>query len=59
MIFEMTRDYAIIVPLRHDRYPHAHSDHHATYALDRMRHESLDALAVVSRADVHELQGVV
>jgi len=24
-----------------------------------MRHERLDALAVVSRADIHELQGVV
>jgi CIC family chloride channel protein len=43
----------------HDAYPHAHGDHHVTYALDRMRHERLDALAVVSRADIHELQGVV
>jgi CIC family chloride channel protein len=47
-----------LISLR-DRYPHAHSDHHVTYALDRMRHERLDALAVVSRADIHELQGVV
>jgi hypothetical protein len=30
-----------------------------TYALDRMRNEGLDTLAVVSRADVHELLGVV
>jgi CIC family chloride channel protein len=44
---------------RHDTYPHAHTDHQATYALDRMRHEGLDTLAVVSRADIHELQGVV
>jgi len=43
----------------HGAYPHSHGDHHVTHALDRMRHEGLDALAVVSRADIHELQGVV
>jgi len=44
---------------RHDTYPHAHADHQVTYALDRMRDEGLDTLAVVSRADIHELEGVV
>ena len=43
----------------HDRYPHAHSDHQVTHVLDRMRNEGLDTLAVVSRADIHELEGVV
>jgi CIC family chloride channel protein len=42
-----------------DTYPHAHSDHQVSYVLDRMRGEGIDALPVVSRADVHELQGVV
>ena len=42
-----------------DSFPHAHSDHQVTYVLDRMRNEGLDTLAVVSRADIHELQGVV
>ena len=40
-------------------YPHAHSDHQASYALDRMRDEGIDMLPVVSRADIHELLGVV
>lgn len=40
-------------------YPHAHSDHQASYALDRMRGEGIDMLPVVSRADIHELLGVV
>jgi CIC family chloride channel protein len=43
----------------HDRYAHAHSDHEVTYVLDRMRNEGLNALPVVSRANIHELQGVV
>jgi predicted transcriptional regulator len=43
----------------HDGYPHAHSDHQVTWVLDRMRKEGLDTLAVVSRADIHELLGVV
>jgi CIC family chloride channel protein len=40
-------------------YPHTHIDHHVSYVLDRMRGEQLDSLPVVSRADVHELLGVV
>jgi hypothetical protein len=40
-------------------YPRAHSDQQASYVLDRMRGEGIDTMAVVSRADIHELQGVV
>jgi CIC family chloride channel protein len=40
-------------------YPHAHSDHQVSYVLDRMRGEGIDTLPVVSRADIHELQGIV
>jgi CIC family chloride channel protein len=40
-------------------YPHAHADHQVSYVLDRMRGEGIDSLPVVSRADIHELQGVV
>ena len=40
-------------------YPHAHSDHQVSYVLDRMRGEGIDTMPVVSRADIHELQGVV
>jgi len=40
-------------------YPHAHTDHQVSYVLDRMRGEGIDSLPVVSRADIHELQGVV
>jgi CIC family chloride channel protein len=40
-------------------YPHTHTDHQVSYVLDRMRGEGVDALPVVSRADIHELQGVV
>jgi CIC family chloride channel protein len=42
-----------------ENYPHAHSDHQVSYVLDRMRGEGTDMLPVVSRADIHELQGVV
>ncbi|MDE3195326.1 MAG: chloride channel protein [Acidobacteriota bacterium] len=40
-------------------FPHAHIDHQASYALDRMRGEGIDMLPVVSRTNIHELLGVV
>jgi CIC family chloride channel protein len=40
-------------------FPHLHSDHSLHAALDRMGSEGLDALPVVSRANVHQLLGVV
>jgi len=40
-------------------FPHAHPDHAASHTLERMRHAGVDALPVVSRADIHQLLGVV
>ena len=42
-----------------DEFPHLHTDHSLDAALDRMGSSGLDALPVVSRADVHKLLGVV
>jgi CIC family chloride channel protein len=40
-------------------FPHVHDDHPLHVALDRMGASQLDVLPVVSRADVHQLTGVV
>ena len=40
-------------------FPHVHTDHSLHLALDRMRASQLDLLPVVSRANVHQLEGVV
>jgi CBS domain-containing protein len=40
-------------------FPHAHSDHSLHSALDRMGAAGVEALPVVSRADVHQLLGIV
>ena len=40
-------------------FPHVHSDEGLELALDRMGANQIEVLPVVSRADVHELQGVV
>ena len=40
-------------------FPHVHEDHPLHIALDRMGTSQLDLLPVVSRANVHHLQGVV
>jgi chloride channel protein, CIC family len=40
-------------------FPHLHTDHSLTVALERLGASRLDALPVVSRADVHKLEGVV
>jgi CIC family chloride channel protein len=40
-------------------FPHVHEDHSLHLALDRMGASRLDLLPVVSRANVHQLQGVV
>jgi chloride channel protein, CIC family len=39
--------------------PHVHADHSLHVALDRMGASQLDVLPVVSRANVHRLEGVV
>jgi len=40
-------------------FPHLHADHSLAVALERMGAEGVDALPVVSRADVHKLEGIV
>jgi CIC family chloride channel protein len=40
-------------------FPHVHSDQPLELALGRMGKAGLDVLPVVSRADAHELQGIV
>jgi chloride channel protein, CIC family len=40
-------------------FPHVHADHPLHLALDRMGASQLDLLPVVSRANVHHLEGVV
>jgi CBS domain-containing protein len=42
-----------------EEFPHLHSDQPLTVALERMGAAGLDALPVVSRADVHKLEGIV
>ena len=40
-------------------FPHVHTDHALHVALERMSEARLDLLPVVSRADVHKLEGIV
>jgi CIC family chloride channel protein len=40
-------------------YPYVHPDHPVNYALERMREGGVDVLPVVSRADIHEISGVI
>jgi chloride channel protein, CIC family len=40
-------------------FPHLHPDQSLAIALERMGTAGLDALPVVSRADVHKLEGIV
>jgi CIC family chloride channel protein len=40
-------------------FPHVHMDHSLHFALERMGAAQLDALPVVSRADVNKLEGIV
>ena len=40
-------------------FPHLHSDQALSVALDRLGSSKFDALPVVSRADVHKLEGIV
>lgn len=42
-----------------ESFPHVHSDHPLNVALERFGSEQLDVLPVVSRADVHKLEGIV
>ena len=40
-------------------FPHLHADHSLTSALERLGTSHMDVLPVVSRADVHKLEGIV
>jgi len=40
-------------------YPYVHADHPLSYALEQMRHNGVDVVPVVSRANIREMQGVV
>jgi CIC family chloride channel protein len=40
-------------------FPHLHADHPLSIALERMGASQINAIPVVSRADVHKLEGVV
>jgi CIC family chloride channel protein len=45
--------------VKEPEFPHLHSDHALSVALDRLGSSHLDALPVVSRADLHRLEGIV
>jgi len=40
-------------------FPHVHRDHTLAQALDRMGSARMDMLPVVSRANIHELEGII
>jgi chloride channel protein, CIC family len=40
-------------------FPHLHSDQSLSLALERMSAAQLDVLPVVSRANIHELEGIL
>src|SRR3989440_2845209 len=42
-----------------DSFPHLHRDHTIAQALDRMAASRMDLLPVVSRANIHQIEGVV
>jgi CIC family chloride channel protein len=45
--------------LKAGEFPHVHTDHSLSMALDRMGASQLDVLPVVNRANVHKLEGIV
>ncbi len=40
-------------------YPYVHSDHPLSYALERMGAAGVDVISVVSRANIHQMYGIV
>ena len=60
---QAVREYGISCQLRevvnHQVFPHLHADQSLHFALERMGEAGLDRLPVVSRADVHKLEGIV
>ncbi len=45
--------------IERQEFPHLHSDNSLPVALERIGTAGVDALPVVSRADVHKLEGIV
>ena len=45
--------------IREQTFPHVHQDQGLDLALERMGANQIDVLPVVSRADLHELEGIV
>jgi len=43
----------------HPDYPYVHSDHPLSYALERMGTAGVDVVPVVSRANIHQMYGIV
>ena len=56
---EGSADKRIIEMVGAEDFPHVHIDHPLHVALERMGASQLDVLPVVSRANVHQLRGVV
>jgi chloride channel protein, CIC family len=52
-------DTPVSTILKEGEFPHVHADHPLDDALDRMGAFRVDMLPVVSRANVHQLLGVV
>ena len=41
------------------KFPYVHADHPLTHALEQMRDNGIDVVPVVSRANIHQMNGVV
>ena len=53
------RELPLEALLEKDQVPHLHADHALHLALERMSKSHLDLLPVISRGDIHKLEGVV
>jgi CIC family chloride channel protein len=56
---EGSADRRLMELVHADDFPHVHVDHPLHVALERMGASQLEALPVVSRANVHQLRGIV
>ncbi len=45
--------------LKDDEFPHVHTDHSLSLALERMGTSQIEVLPVVNRANIHKLEGIV
>jgi CIC family chloride channel protein len=52
-------DKKLVEILNSPSFPHVHADQGLDLALERMGANQIEMLPVVSRADVHKLEGVV